>query len=137
MPERYELEETLSSAYQDRTARNVWRSDATLVFTYGHPEGGSALTVKLAHRAKRPVLRVDLEQSNQACVETVREWLRDKKVCTLNVAGSRESSGHGRPVHGRVFAVMTEVLKGEAACPIGDSGGAVAGDGSPVGGTSS
>ena len=95
------------------------------------------MTVRLAHRAKRPVLRVDLEQSNQACVETAREWLRDKNVYTLNVAGSRESSGHGRPVHGRVFAVMTKVLKGEAICSIGDFGGAVACDNGAAGGTSS
>ena len=62
MPERYEgLRETESADYAVRTEWNVRDADATVVFSFGPPTGGSALTVRLAERHARPVLVLDLE----------------------------------------------------------------------------
>lgn len=55
------LREHESPDYAVRTERNVVDSDATLVLTIGTPEGGTALTVRLADRHERPCLVVDLD----------------------------------------------------------------------------
>ena len=44
---RYNLMETQSSGYRQRTRRNIESSDATLIFTLGPLVGGSLLTYTL------------------------------------------------------------------------------------------
>jgi hypothetical protein len=90
---RYPLSETPSSAYPERTARNIRDSDGTLVLTRGAPDGGTALTVKLAHRYRRPLLSIDLEQFPSP--DQVATWAERQGVEVLNVAGPRESSCPG------------------------------------------
>src|SRR5437868_610576 len=69
IPERYPLKETNLPVYPQRTEWNVRDSDGTLVLTLGSPakngelapEGsGTALTIELARRQKKPCLVVDL-----------------------------------------------------------------------------
>ena len=93
---RYRLRETEQRGYRHRTRRNVQDSEATLVLTVGEPRGGTALTLRLARAAQRPVLVVDLNRG-QASLEAqrVRAWLREHAVARLNVAGPRESSSPG------------------------------------------
>jgi hypothetical protein len=89
LPERYPLSETPSADYTQRTEWNVRDSDGTLVLAPGPPDGGSALTLELAERLRRPSLAVD--PRDLARIEEVREWLERQRVRTLNVAGPRES----------------------------------------------
>jgi hypothetical protein len=89
----YPLSETSSSAYPERTARNIRDSDGTLVLTRGVPDGGTALTVKLANRYRRPLLSIDLEQPSSP--DQVASWAERQGVEVLNVAGPRESSCPG------------------------------------------
>jgi hypothetical protein len=89
----YPLSETSSSAYPERTARNIRDSDGTLVLTRGVPDGGTALTVKLANRYRRPLLSIDLEQPSGP--DQVASWAERQGVEVLNVAGPRESSCPG------------------------------------------
>ncbi|HJO22791.1 MAG: putative molybdenum carrier protein [Myxococcota bacterium] len=93
IPERYEgLRETGSGAYATRTERNVRDSDATLVFGFGSPSGGSELTARLARRLGRPLLVLDLSQcTSEAAATRVRAWLAEKETRILNVAGPRAS----------------------------------------------
>lgn len=65
IPESYELVETNSAEYKDRTGRNVRDSDGTVVFTKGKPTGGSALTIRLAHRWNKPVIHLDLASESE------------------------------------------------------------------------
>src|SRR5215510_11495654 len=60
IPPEYPLKESSSSSYQDRTERNVTWADGTVVFTFGTPTGGSALTLRLAERHRMPFLHLDL-----------------------------------------------------------------------------
>ena len=90
---RYPLTETPWSGYPQRTEWNVRDSDGTLVLTLGAPDRGTALTVELAARHRRPYLVVDLGAAPD--VEPVRSWARDNGVGALNVAGPRESSCPG------------------------------------------
>ncbi len=107
IPIRYAgLIETDTESYQTRTALNVRDSDATLIFSFGEPTGGTALTLKLAQSSGKPFLAVDLDAlSRDDAVERVRGWLAEIGVRVLNVAGARES---GEP---RITAAVTGVLK--------------------------
>ncbi len=95
LSERYPLKETESSDYRVRTERNVKGSDATLVLTWGKPTGGTAFTIKLAHKHKKPCLVLDLEQPYQEMVTMIKDWVEKDNIRTLNVAGPRESKVPG------------------------------------------
>lgn len=60
--------------------------------TRGVPTGGTAYTVELAQKHGRPHLVLDLDRTNPpAAARTVRTWLDEQRVATLNVAGPRAS----------------------------------------------
>ncbi len=93
IPERYEeLVESDSESYERRTELNVRDSDATVVFSFGPPTGGSALTVRLAHSLGKPLLSLDLERSTaDEAIARLRMWLSEARPRVLNVAGPRLS----------------------------------------------
>ena len=94
--DRYQLTETASESYEERTGLNVIESDATLILTHGALTGGSRLTKELAEGAGRPTLHLDLSRlSAEEAAVKVREWLSRHQVSVLNVAGSRESLSPG------------------------------------------
>ena len=97
IPERYRnLVETEAESYEDRTRLNVRDSDATVIFTFGPPTGGSALTADHARALKKPVLLMDLDgHSAEELHERLRRWLAETRPGTLNVAGSRSSEAPG------------------------------------------
>ena len=77
IPDKYvNLEETKSADYLVRTEANIVDSDATLVFCYGGPTGGSKRTVELARKHRRPCLAVDLDKPRKEAVEAIEAWLR-------------------------------------------------------------
>ncbi len=93
VPQQYgNLVETKSDAYEHRTEFNVRDSDATVVFTFGPPTGGSALTVQIARSLRRPHLILDLERStSDEAVQILCQWLALERPQTLNIAGPRAS----------------------------------------------
>jgi len=93
IPARYSgLIETETDAYEHRTALNVRDADATLVFHYDAPTGGTALTLKLASASSRPFLAIDLAATTEAdAADRVRAWLASERIRVLNVAGPRAS----------------------------------------------
>jgi len=107
IPERYPLAETSTPSYPERTERNVRDSDGTLILTRGTPRGGTALTLRLARRHRRPSFVVDLDEPPPA--ETVRAWIRDQSIAVLNVAGPRESEAPG--IHAAASRYLESVLR--------------------------
>jgi hypothetical protein len=103
---RYPLTETPWSGYPQRTEWNVRDSDGTLVLSFGEPDRGTALTVKLVARHRRPCLVLDLSAAPD--VEKVRSWARANGVAALNVAGPRESSAPG--VNGRAAEFLRRLF---------------------------
>lgn len=93
IPERYPLQETPWDGYPQRTEWNVRDSDGTLILTRGEPDRGTALTVCLAQEKKKSCLVVDLAEGVD--VESIRGWLEENHIETLNIAGPRESSAPG------------------------------------------
>ena len=111
IPSCYPLEETQSSDYRVRTERNIKEADATLVLTWGKPTGGTALTIKLAHKHKKPSLVLDLGQRNQDMVTTIQDWIEKNNIRILNVAGPRESKSPG--IHKAAKDVLSKLIERE------------------------
>ena len=93
VPDRYVgLIEADSADYSQRTRLNVRDSDATLVFSFGPPTGGTALTVRLAQSLGKPLLALDLDAHDRdESARLLRDWLEATWPAVLNVAGPRAS----------------------------------------------
>src|SRR2546423_11212579 len=72
IPEHYPLKETATADYPERTEANVRAADATLIFTRGKPDRGTALTYELARRLNKPCYLVDL--GAPAFPEVIKNW---------------------------------------------------------------
>jgi len=107
IPDHYPLQEASSSEYPFRTQLNVEDSDGTLILSWGSPVGGTALTIKLAKKLKKPYLLIDLSQGGDS--RKVLDWLKDNHIQILNVAGPREGEAPG--IHDRAVAFFREVLR--------------------------
>jgi hypothetical protein len=93
IPLRYPLKETPSDEYPQRTEWNVRDSDATLILTRDRPTEGTAFTLEVAARLRKPCFVVDL--TGPCDPAAVRAWAQQHHVKVLNVAGPRESRHPG------------------------------------------
>jgi hypothetical protein len=111
LPERYQLRETPSASYEQRTEWNVRDADATLLITFGPLTGGSAFTLEAARRHGKPVLYVDRAQTGtEEAARNVRDWLARVRPATLNIAGPRASEAP--EIYGIVRDLLERVLAG-------------------------
>ena len=99
--ERYQLQETPSRRYAQRTEWNVRDTDATVVFSLDRQvQGGTALTLRLARKLGRPWLHIarDDPQEKGSPYSTsqlgamLRRFLKEHNVLRLNIAGPRAST---------------------------------------------
>jgi hypothetical protein len=107
--QRYNLVETPSEDYSQRTEWNVRDSDGTAVFSIRRElRGGSLLTVEIAERYNKLVihLRQD-ERTNHA--QELRSFIEEFGISVLNVAGPRASDEPG--VYQFVSNVLDHALK--------------------------
>ena len=103
IPDKYPMMETSTSNYGIRTEKNVFESDGTLILNVGQVSSGTAYTIKMARRHKKPSLVVQLDKD--ASNEVVLDWLVTNKIKVLNVAGPRESKIPG--IHRRALEFLT------------------------------
>lgn len=129
--DRYQLRETSSNGYPERTRMNVADADATLILFFsghrvrGELTGGTRLTEKIATGivgfAVKPCLSIDPASSDPAIVTSwltrnlagVRRWERGATGLVLdslilNVAGPRESKQPG--IYAASLAFMASLL---------------------------
>jgi hypothetical protein len=107
---RYELRETPTANYAERTVCNVRDSDATVLFTTRvELTGGTRLTAEMATEQGKPLLHLCQASVGplEAAVE-LRKYLADHRVTRLNVAGPRASQDPD--VAAYVDAVLTAAL---------------------------
>lgn len=106
IPVEYRLKETQSADYSERTKLNVRDSDGTLLLV---PEGwqnlgdGTVLTVDELKKIKKPFKLIN--PFNRENFDDVVTWLYINQICTLNVAGPRESKSEG------IYVAALEYLK--------------------------
>lgn len=87
----YQLHETESSGYRQRTKRNVESADATLIIYRHQLEGGSLLTRDLAIKQGKPLLLCDLQTTPQAQLAAWQNGLASHEIAILNIAGPSEA----------------------------------------------
>lgn len=109
---KYQLRETESAGYRQRTKLNVQDSDATLIFNVGELDGGSLQTLQFAERMAKPHLVVQLDQGiPDESAAGITEWLIAGRFNTLNVAGPREEKRPG------IYALTLSMLDRCTASP--------------------
>ena len=120
--ERYPLEETTLPIYPQRTEWNVRDSNGTLVLTMGALTGqvasapggsGTALTIQVARRQKKPCLVVEL--NNHPGVNAVHKWVQANQIQILNIAGPRESENRG--IYSKSLEFLHQLLKPQSREP--------------------
>ena len=110
IPDHYPLIETPLADPAQRTERNVRDADATLIIAQGKLSGGAALTQQLAASLVKPCLVIDPAEATSAA--TVRAWLNEQAVRTLNVAGPRASTDPH--IYELALGLVRKVLAGDA-----------------------
>lgn len=106
LDEKYQLEETESTGYRQRTRRNVHHSDGTLIVNIGELSGGTLTTKGFAEKSKKPVMVVQLEDGvTTSVIRSVLHWLRLVPIETLNIAGPSENKCPG------IYALTYEILE--------------------------
>ena len=92
LPPEYQLKETRSTSYANRTEKNVLDADATLIISRGALTGGSEYTRDMALKHNRLWLHIDLKKipAFQAAI-AINDWISKMGIKILNVAGPRAS----------------------------------------------
>jgi hypothetical protein len=111
---KYQLRETESKGYRQRTKLNVQDSDATLIFNIGELDGGSQQTVRFAEALKKPhrIFQLDQMKPEGIAIE-IAEWLKQGHYAVLNIAGPREERRPG--IYALVLSVLDLCLRGTNA----------------------
>jgi hypothetical protein len=95
---QYQLRETPSADYLQRTEWNVRDTDATVVFTFAATvTGGSRKTLTFARVHRKPSLHLPLRQVRdyEDPAVQLQRFVKQYRIRVLNVAGSRESKEPG------------------------------------------
>ncbi len=113
IPECFELQETPSDDYLQRTEWNVRDTDGTVVFTLSkEATGGSLKTIDYTRKHQKPCLHLsqaDLQsESLESFTNRLLDFIGEHDIATLNVAGSRESKEPG--IHDWVREVLEGVI---------------------------
>jgi hypothetical protein len=108
----YQLRETPSNRYAERTEWNIRDSDATVVFSISSEVySGTALTLQLAKRLGKPWLHLAQDHRDTGSGEPsarLGNFLQQHQVTRLNVAGPRQS--RGAEISEFVRQVLTETF---------------------------
>lgn len=105
----YNLRETETGEYAERTERNVLDSDGTVIISIAPVlHGGSALTREFARKHGKPCIHATSEEGPRAAAAKLKQFLIENYIRVLNVAGPRASE---EPKVGElVKRVLTEAL---------------------------
>lgn len=96
--------------YPERTEQNVKDADGTVIFTHGQPSDDSALTNEYAIKNNKPLLHIDLDiLSESSAIESLMDWINEKKIEVLNVAGSPESQDEY--IYDEVHSIFKSIIK--------------------------
>lgn len=107
---QYQLTETPSASYLQRTEWNVRDTEGTVVFTLAAKvTGGSLRTIEFAKKHKKPWLHISKTSGGyEDRASRLQRFVDENGILTLNVAGSRESKEPG--LHRWVMQVIEEAF---------------------------
>lgn len=96
IPDHYPVNELEQGSFAERTLRNVQDSDGTVVIYCDSLRGGSEYTVECCRQMQRPHLLIDAAKvSANAAAQLIVDFIRERKIDILNVAGPRQSEWPG------------------------------------------
>jgi hypothetical protein len=99
IPASFNLKETASDQYDERTDLNVRDSDGTVIFSLGKTlKGGSLWTQRCAIQRNKPYIHITLPRSpgqEQVCMKRLREFIESYQLININFAGPRASQEAG------------------------------------------
>ena len=110
LDERYQLIETESADYSERTKLNIRDSDATLIIVPSIPvkvSDGTILTINEVKEKNKLFMVIDLSGKNLD-IEKVVSWFKDENIKILNIAGPRESQSHG--IYNQTSDILFKIL---------------------------
>ena len=104
---RYQLQETPSATYAQRTEWNVRDADGTVIFSIV-PElsDGTLLTAEFATRYEKPWINICQTRSDCDPAQQLVDFLTKFGIQVLNVAGSRASQAVG--IYQFVIVTLTQ-----------------------------
>jgi hypothetical protein len=106
---RYNLQETPSSGYLQRTEWNARDSDGTVVFSIAPVlTGSSQKTIELALKHRKPVIHISRDGGSALPALALLRFIQDNKIKVLNVAGPRASEESD--VYGFVMDLLGNAL---------------------------
>lgn len=111
IPDRYQVAELMSKDYATRTRENVLKSDGTLIINKGPLLSGTKLTYDICRSEYKHHYVLQIDQLY--FLGEVRDWIVNKKIKTLNVAGPRESRFPG--IHDQAYSILHDLI-----CEMGD-----------------
>ena len=92
IPGHYPIQELQNGGFTERTLQNVKDSDGTVVINPGELRGGTEQTVRFCIDLKRPHQLIDASKlSAEGAAKLITDFVREKKISILNVAGPRQS----------------------------------------------
>jgi len=113
LDQRYQLQETPSGDYAQRTEWNVRDSDGTVVFSIAPVlTGGSKKTVFLAHKLGKPVFHISRDCAPASPDKALLRFIQNHSIKVLNVAGPRASK------ESEVYGFVKEVLDKSLGSPM-------------------
>ena len=92
LPDKYQLQEMLTTSYPTQSEKNVLEADGTLIISHGKLAGGSADTRKTAMKHGKPWFHADLNRlpTFQAAM-IIEDWISKNEIEALNITGPRAS----------------------------------------------
>ena len=110
IPDCFELRETPSDGYLQRTEWNVRDTDGTVVFTLSkNATGGSLKTIDYTRKHQKPCLHLSqADPQLENFTHRLLDFIGEHDIETINVAGSRESKEPG--IHNWVREVLDSVI---------------------------
>ena len=92
IPDRYPVQELGAGGFTERTLQNVKDSDGTVVIYPGKLRAGTKQTVHFCIELERPHELMDASKiSPEYAAKLIADFVREKKIGILNVAGPRQS----------------------------------------------
>lgn len=124
IPPEFNLMETESADYKERTRRNVVDADATLILTYEPHDaltGGTKLTEEFVAEHKKRGMVLALERdasitSDKRVARFIRGWIEHHHFGILNVAGPREKKAPGIEAHAMLVVGIALQRKDRCIC---------------------
>jgi len=115
LPKNYPLQELSGSGYRQRTIKNIEDSDATVIFYFKRPTGGTELTLIQCIRLLKPYQLIDASIIPPARAgQIMHTFAQEQAVGVLNVAGPSEGRTPG--TYSYVLVAVQSLIK---ACRAG------------------